>query len=492
MPLALDDAERVRRAHVLEGVRHGRHARSATRSASADTVKQLAALKMPYNVSVFGVAAAIAALERSEAHRGASARATPRCARSPSRRSQDLGCKPADSQGNFIFVDVGRPAKEFRDACAKQGVMVGRDFPPFEKTHVPHLDRDDGRDAEGRRPCSASVLRPGTTVGGGGRRQEEPWLTRRRFVQTVGIGAAGALTSSYIGARGRENSIWSLLEPTLAAPSNRASIVLSSNENPLGPGKTVLDAIQAAFGADGARARPLLGQRRRRSSTRSPRSTASSRRTSCSAAARRRSSASATHVFTAKDKALVGTIPTYEECAGYADADGRTRCAPVALDADFKIDLEQVRRRREGRGAGVLLQPEQPDGDLRRRARDARLPRASVNRDSPDTTILVDEAYFDYVTDPDHDTHIPLAVENPRVIVARTFSKAYGMAGLRIGYAVGHAGHDQEDGRLGRRRPARARSTCWRCTPRIAADRAGRERSSPPSARATRRCATSR
>jgi histidinol-phosphate/aromatic aminotransferase/cobyric acid decarboxylase-like protein len=34
-----------------------------------------------------------------------------------------------------VFVDIGRPAKEFRDACAKSGVMVGRDFPPFEKTH---------------------------------------------------------------------------------------------------------------------------------------------------------------------------------------------------------------------------------------------------------------------------------------------------------------------------------------------------------------------
>jgi len=63
---------------------------------------------------------------------------------------------------------------------------------------------------------------------------------------------------------------------------------------------------------------------------------------------------------------------------------------------------------------------------------------ARVNRISPETVILVDEAYFDYVTDPDHDTHIPLAIEDPRIVVARTFSKAYGMAGMRIGYAVGH------------------------------------------------------
>src|SRR5204863_9458908 len=61
---------------------------------------------------------------------------------------------------------------------------------------------------------------------------------------------------------------------------------------------------------------------------------------------------------------------------------------------------------------------------------------ATLAKESPDTYVLVDEAYFDYVTDPDHDTHIPIAVENPHVIVARTFSKAYGMAGLRMGYAV--------------------------------------------------------
>ena len=66
-----------------------------------------------------------------------------------------MGAKPADSQGNFLFVDIGRPAKDFRDACAKSGVMVGRDFPPFEKTPLPDLDRDDGRDEEGDRTSSA-------------------------------------------------------------------------------------------------------------------------------------------------------------------------------------------------------------------------------------------------------------------------------------------------------------------------------------------------
>ena len=47
----------------------------------------------------------------------------------------DRGMKPADSQANFMFVNIGRPVKEFRDACLAKGVKVARDFPPFEKTH---------------------------------------------------------------------------------------------------------------------------------------------------------------------------------------------------------------------------------------------------------------------------------------------------------------------------------------------------------------------
>jgi histidinol-phosphate aminotransferase len=101
---------------------------------TADSLKKLAALKMPYNVSVFGIAAAMASLGdpqhiEEESRRNTEVRAF------TVKALQEMGAKPADSQGNFIFVDIGRPAKEFRDACAKSGVMVGRDFPPFEKTH---------------------------------------------------------------------------------------------------------------------------------------------------------------------------------------------------------------------------------------------------------------------------------------------------------------------------------------------------------------------
>src|SRR2546425_12612868 len=50
--------------------------------------------------------------------------------------------------------------------------------------------------------------------------------------------------------------------------------------------------------------------------------------------------------------------------------------------------------------------------------------------------ILVDEAYFHYADSPDYESVIPLARDHPNLIVSRTFSKVYGMAGFRCGYFV--------------------------------------------------------
>ena len=49
---------------------------------------------------------------------------------------RDLGFEGTDANTNHVFVDIKRPAKDFRDACAAQKVRVGRDFPPFEKSHT--------------------------------------------------------------------------------------------------------------------------------------------------------------------------------------------------------------------------------------------------------------------------------------------------------------------------------------------------------------------
>src|SRR5262245_33373184 len=255
-------------------------------------------------------------------------------------------------------------------------------------------------------------------------------LSRRRFVQTVGLGAA----ASYIGGRGFEDSVWNAVETPLFA-LEPGVICLSSNENPLGPGKAVIGAVQNAFGPNGAKPGRYSGganaliQAIAKAQNVKPENIV----LGCGSTQILRT---CTHLFTSKDKPLVGTIPTYEECAGYAQMMGHP-VRPVELTSDFKIDLEKMAAASKGAGLVFYCNPNNPTATYVG-AKATREYLARVNKESPDTTILVDEAYFDYVTDPDHETHIPIAVQNPRVVVARTFSKAYGMAGLRIGYAVGH------------------------------------------------------
>jgi histidinol-phosphate aminotransferase len=55
------------------------------------------------------------------------------------------------------------------------------------------------------------------------------------------------------------------------------------------------------------------------------------------------------------------------------------------------------------------------------------------------TTVLIDEAYIDYLEGADHESMIGLIDQYPAVLVTRTFSKIHGMAGLRVGFVIGHA-----------------------------------------------------
>jgi histidinol-phosphate aminotransferase len=113
---------------------------------------------------VFSVAAALAALNDQKHIDEERARNTEVRAFTV-KALDDLGCKPTDSQGNFLFVDVGRPAAEFRDACAKQGVIVGRDFPPFEKSHV-RISLGTMDEMKRATAVFRNVLRPVTTTAG--------------------------------------------------------------------------------------------------------------------------------------------------------------------------------------------------------------------------------------------------------------------------------------------------------------------------------------
>jgi histidinol-phosphate aminotransferase len=65
---------------------------------------------------------------------------------------------------------------------------------------------------------------------------------------------------------------------------------------------------------------------------------------------------------------------------------------------------------------------------------------AFLQRVPRDVLVVVDEAYAEFVDAPDHASALALLPEHPNLVVTRTFSKAYALAALRIGYAVAHPG----------------------------------------------------
>jgi histidinol-phosphate aminotransferase len=139
--------------------------------------------------------------------------------------------------------------------------------------------------------------------------------------------------------------------------------------------------------------------------------------------------------FTTPSAALVAPEPTFEAPGNFARFINHPVVAP-RVDANLKLDLDAMASAARGAGLVYFCNPNNPTATVHSRADvDAFVER--VNRASPDTIVLVDEAYHEYVADPAYRTAIPLAIANPRVVVTRTFSKVFGMAGLRVGYAVG-------------------------------------------------------
>lgn len=63
--------------------------------------------------------------------------------------------------------------------------------------------------------------------------------------------------------------------------------------------------------------------------------------------------------------------------------------------------------------------------------------RAFLAKVPSDVLVVLDEAYIEYVTHPDHKDTLPIIDEYPNVLLLRTFSKAYGLASFRVGYAIG-------------------------------------------------------
>ncbi|TAN40639.1 MAG: histidinol-phosphate transaminase [Nitrospirae bacterium] len=82
-----------------------------------------------------------------------------------------------------------------------------------------------------------------------------------------------------------------------------------------------------------------------------------------------------------------------------------------------------------------IANPNNPTGTINRMDEFEQL----MERVSDDVLVIVDEAYFEYVSDPDYANSLKYLRSDKNVLVLRTFSKIYGLAGIRIGYGIGRA-----------------------------------------------------
>jgi histidinol-phosphate aminotransferase len=257
-------------------------------------------------------------------------------------------------------------------------------------------------------------------------------LSRRSFLTVAGGRDDASPSSAFMAARGREAAVAE--GNTDAGAAEPAHIRISSNENPLGPGPTAVQAFVRAFQDAGrypTNARPSMGDLRdtiaRKVSVR-PENVALG-------AGSWELLRTAVRLYTSSSRPLVTASPSFENPEQMAEQLG-VGVKRVPVDKEGRIDLDRMAQAARWSGLVFFCNPNNPTGTVHSAKAVAEFV-ARIRRESPETAILIDEAYHDYVTDPGYATSLALALEHPNVFITRTLSKAYGMAGLRVGYAVG-------------------------------------------------------
>lgn len=271
-------------------------------------------------------------------------------------------------------------------------------------------------------------------------------ISRRRFAHLLGAGAAYAVAQRGTSLGASLPAVEAAANSTLAAGVVR----LNSNENPYGPSPMALKAMAEAFPlawrypdehtdllietlakinsvnrdqimlGDGsgeilkvcasAFTGPLTEQRRAielAKPTRGP----------------------ALQFIPGRGKLIVAD-PTFEAILNHARVNS-AEVVKVPLTSDFSHDLPKMLAA-ASEGLVYICNPNNPTASItpKNELRDflAKVP--------SNTMVLVDEAYHHYAESAEYESVIPLIKSHPNLIVARTFSKIYGMAGLRCGYCI--------------------------------------------------------
>jgi histidinol-phosphate aminotransferase len=269
-------------------------------------------------------------------------------------------------------------------------------------------------------------------------------MSRRRFAQLLGVGAAVVAARPSIGLSAAAS------ESTIASSAPGTIVRLSSNENPYGPSpmavKAMTEAFDLAWRYPDEHAETLIDSLAKLNAVNSEQIllgdgsgeilkvcasafTGPMTNDSQPVELARPTRGPALTFIPGRGRMIVAD-PTFEAILNHARIN-RAEVLKVPLTRTFAHDLAKMSAAAR-EGLIYICNPNNPTASItpKNELRDF------IKSTPRSTMILVDEAYHHYADSSDYESVIPMIKDHPNLIVARTFSKIYGMAGLRAGYCV--------------------------------------------------------
>jgi histidinol-phosphate aminotransferase len=246
-------------------------------------------------------------------------------------------------------------------------------------------------------------------------------LTRRGFAGTLGTAAGLLWANPRLGG---------IAEAAGRRPKPAGALPLNNNENPFGPNPRAIEAAVRACQSASHRYPDAIVDEAQKAIADSHGVKPEQVVLGCGSSEILQM---ADQAFLWPGKKAVVAETTFEAVLLYARAISGV-AVKVPLTPDFRHDLPGMAAACDtATGLAYVCNPNNPTGTIVTGDEVA----AFAAKVPPHVTILIDEAYHHFVEDPRYRSAASLIAAHPNVVVARTFSKIHGMAGLRLGYAVG-------------------------------------------------------
>jgi histidinol-phosphate aminotransferase len=257
-------------------------------------------------------------------------------------------------------------------------------------------------------------------------------FSRRNFVGRVGValGALGLRPDFDLFAQTRGQAAGAAPRARMTENDYDGLAKLANNENPYGPPESVMKAMTDAFKyanrygyPDGGIVQAIADHHGVK-----PENIVIG--------------AGSSEILTMSDstflyggKKVVSVEPTYATIYQYA-TNTKSDAIKLALRKDYGQDIpafiHAVKENYRDVGLVYLCNPNNPTGVVVTKQEVKQL----LDGIPEDVPVLIDEAYHHFIDDPNYETSVPHVIAGRQVIVARTFSKIVGLAGMRLGYAV--------------------------------------------------------